>query len=82
MSAVEPWLLAIIANQSGRELGQIAPTSRLVDDLKLDSLDEMEIVMEIESSQNILIPEDWLPEGATVADMNAAVLRIIAGGGA
>lgn len=81
MSAIEPWLLAIIANQSGRELGEITPTTRLADDLKLDSLDEMEMVVAIEDAKGIIIPaDDWLPMDATVADMNAAVLRIIADG--
>lgn len=83
MTAIEPWLLAIIAKQAGRELGEIAPTMRLADDLKLDSLDEMEIVIDIEDAKGIEIAaDDWLPEGATVADMNAAVLRIIDAGDA
>lgn len=83
MSAIEPWLLAIIANQAGREPYEIADGAKLADDLKLDSLDEMEMVVAIEDAKGISIPaDDWLPQGATVADMNAAVLRIIADGDA
>lgn len=82
MSTIEPWLLALIAKQAGREPGEIAPTARLADDLKLDSLDEMEMVIEIEDAKGIWIPDGWLPEGATVADMAAAVERIISAGAA
>lgn len=78
MSAIEPWLLAIIAKQAGMEPAEVAPTARLADDLKLDSLDEMEMVIEIEQAKGISIPaDDWLPDAATVADMAAAVERLV-----
>lgn len=77
MSTIEPWLLAIIAKQAGVEESEISDATKLADDLKLDSLDEMEMVIAIEDAKGISIPaDDWLPEGATVADMNAAVQRI------
>lgn len=84
MSTIEPWLLAIIAKQAGVEESEISDSAKLADDLKLDSLDEMEMVIAIEEAKGIEIPavDDWLPEGATVADMNAAVQRIIESGDA
>ncbi len=83
MSTIEPWLLAIIAKQAGVEESEISDSAKLADDLKLDSLDEMEMVIAIEEAKGIDIPaDDWLPEGATVVDMNAAVLRIIESGDA
>lgn len=83
MTTIEPWLLAIIAKQAGVEESEISDSAKLADDLKLDSLDEMEMVIAIEEAKGIEIPAvNWLPEGATVADMNAAVLRIIESGDA
>lgn len=83
MSAIEPWLLAIIAKQAGVEESEISDATKFADDLKLDSLDEIEMVIAIENAKGIDIPAgDWLPAGATVADMNAAVRRIIADGDA
>lgn len=80
MTTIEPWLLAIIAKQAGVEESEISGATKLADDLKLDSLDEIEIVMEIEGAKDVVIPaNDWLPEGATVADMAAAVEKIVAG---
>lgn len=80
MSAIEPWLLAIIANQAGVEENEISGATKLADDLKLDSLDEVEMVIAIEEAKGVEIDANtWLPDGSTVADMASAVEKIVAG---
>lgn len=77
-AAIEPWLLAIISRQAAVEPSEITPASRIAEDLRLDSLDEVEIAIAIEAEKAIDIDVDtWLQPGATVADVAAAVARLV-----
>lgn len=51
----ESHVVKIIADYSGLAEAQITPQSRLLDDLGLDSLDRVEIVMDIEEEFGIEI---------------------------
>jgi acyl carrier protein len=59
----------IIAKQLDIEPGTITMTSRLIDDLKADSLDIVELIMDLEQEFNIEIPDEELPKVQTVADI-------------
>lgn len=59
----------IIAKQLDIDAGTIAMTSRLIDDLKADSLDIVELIMDLEQEFNIEIPDEELPKVQTVADI-------------
>ncbi|HWQ05878.1 MAG TPA: acyl carrier protein [Feifaniaceae bacterium] len=59
----------IIAKQLDIEPGIITMTSRLIDDLKADSLDIVELIMDLEQEFNIEIPDEELPKVQTVADI-------------
>ncbi len=59
----------IIAKQLDIEAGTITMTSRLIDDLKADSLDIVELIMDLEQEFNIEIPDEELPKVQTVADI-------------
>jgi len=57
---------------SGIPKSKIKDSHRLISDLHLDSLDQVEIVMEIEENLNIQIGEDVLP-----AEMNITVKQLM-----
>ena len=59
----------IIANQLGIDPETIKPESRLVDDLKTDSLDIVELIMDLEQEFDKQIPDEELPKIQTVADI-------------
>ena len=58
-----------IAKQQDIDAGTITMTSRLIDDLKADSLDIVELIMDLEQEFNIEIPDEELPKVQTVADI-------------
>ena len=59
----------IIAKQLDIESATITMTSRLIDDLKADSLDIVELIMDLEQEFNIEIPDEELPKVQTVSDI-------------
>ena len=59
----------MIAEQLGIDAAGIKPESRLVEDLKADSLDVGAMVMEMESQYGIQIPDEDLVKLKTVADV-------------
>lgn len=59
----------IIANQLGIDPETIKKESRLVDDLKTDSLDIVELIMDLEQEFDKQIPDEELPKIQTVADI-------------
>lgn len=56
----------------------IAPNSRLVDDLGLDSMQTMEMVMDMEDRLDMSIPLNVLPEVQTVDDLVQALTKVAA----
>ncbi|OQB24743.1 MAG: Acyl carrier protein [Firmicutes bacterium ADurb.Bin182] len=60
---------AIISKQLDIDKGTITPESRLIEDLKADSLDVVELIMDLEQEFGIEIPDDELPKIRTVGDI-------------
>ena len=58
----------MIADQLGIDASTIQPESRLIEDLKADSLDVVAMVMEMETEFGIEIPDEDLTKLKTVAD--------------
>lgn len=58
----------IIAEQLGIDASEIRPESRLIEDLHADSLDIVELVMDVEEKFDIEIPDDSLAKMKTVGD--------------
>lgn len=58
----------IISNQLGIEAASISPDSRLIEDLHADSLDIVELVMDVEQEFDVEIPDEALVKMKTVAD--------------
>lgn len=59
----------IIAKQLGVEESKITMDSHLVDDLKADSLDIVELIMDLEKEFDIEIPDEDLPKVSRVKDI-------------
>lgn len=59
----------IIAEQLSVDEDSITMETDLIDDLKADSLDVVELVMEIEQQFNIEIPDEILKEVKTIKDI-------------
>ncbi len=58
-----------IAEQLNIPVEKISIDSRLIEDLKADSLDVVEMVMELEQRYNIEIPDEELVNLKTVGDI-------------
>ena len=58
-----------IAEQLGVDAGNIKMESRLVDDLKADSLDIVELIMNLEQEYDIQVEDDSLEKLVTVGDI-------------
>lgn len=59
----------IIAKQLDLEKDEITRDSRLIDDLHADSLDIVELIMDLEQEFDIEIPDEMLPQVHTVGDI-------------
>ena len=59
----------IIAKQLDIDASTITMNSRLIDDLKADSLDIVELIMDLEQEFNIEIPDEELLKVQTVSDI-------------
>ena len=59
----------IIAKQLDIDASTITMNSRLIDDLKADSLDIEELIMDLEQEFNIEIQDEELPKVQTVSDI-------------
>jgi acyl carrier protein len=58
----------IIAEQLGVEEAEVTPSASFVDDLGADSLDTVELVMALEESFDIELPDDAAEKIRTVQD--------------
>lgn len=63
---VEASILTLIAEQFG--LGKVHPKDRLIEDLKGDALDAIELVMSLEENFNIQIHDEEVDNIITVQD--------------
>ena len=69
MDNVEERVIQCVAEQAYVNTAQIKPTSSLVNDLGLDSLDTVELAMAIEDEFRIEIPDEEAERCQTVQDI-------------
>ena len=62
-------ICAMLSKQMDVPMDQITMETRLVEDLKADSLDVVELIMDIEQEYGIQVPEEELPNVHTVGDI-------------
>ena len=68
MASIEERVIAIVADQLGVEQEKITRDSNFVNDLGADSLDTVELVMELEEEFEISIPDDAADKIQTVGE--------------
>ncbi|HUQ72540.1 MAG TPA: acyl carrier protein [Planctomycetaceae bacterium] len=68
MSSVEEKVIGIVSEQLNVPKEDIKTESRFVDDLKADSLDVVELVMEFEDEFEVTIPDEDYEKIRTVGD--------------
>ncbi len=66
MSSVAERVIAIVAEQLNVEKERVTPEMSFVNDLGADSLDQVELVMELEEEFDIQIPDDAAEKILTV----------------
>jgi acyl carrier protein len=69
MSATEDRVAEIIVEQLGITRGEIVPEASFIDDLGADSLDIVELVMAMEETFDIEIPDDDAEKIQTIGDV-------------
>jgi acyl carrier protein len=62
-------LYALVSNQLGVEREELVPQARILDDLGADSLDVVELVMALEESFDIVVPDEDVERLQTIADV-------------
>ena len=66
MAAVQERVIDIVAEQLGVDKEKVSPDTSFVNDLGADSLDTVELVMELEEEFDINIPDDAAEKITTV----------------
>lgn len=72
-------LREIVSKQLGVELSEVVPEARILDDLGADSLDVVELVMALEETYDIIVPDEDAEGLQTVADIQAYIAKKTAG---
>ncbi len=68
MATVQERVIEIVSEQLGVEKEKVAPETHFVNDLGADSLDTVELVMELEEEFDINIPDDAAEKIQTVGE--------------
>ncbi len=66
MASIQERVIDIVASQLGVDKEKVAPETSFVNDLGADSLDTVELVMELEEEFDINIPDDAAEKIETV----------------
>lgn len=78
MAEVEAKVKAIIVDKLGVDEAQVTPEASFTADLSADSLDTVELIMELEKEFDITIPDEDTTKISTVGDAIAYVENAIA----
>lgn len=68
MSEIASRVKAIIVDKLGVDESEVTPEATFTNDLGADSLDTVELIMELEKEFNITIPDDQAEKITTVGD--------------
>lgn len=73
MSEIAAKVVAIVVDKLGVEESQVTPEASFTGDLGADSLDTIELIMEMEKEFGISIPDDQAEKITTVGDVIAHI---------
>ena len=68
MSDIQSRVKAIIVDKLGVDEAEVKPEATFTNDVGADSLDTVELIMELEKELNITIPDDQAEKITTVGD--------------
>ena len=68
MAEIEARVKAIIVDKLGVDESEVTPSASFTNDLGADSLDTVELIMELEKEFGISIPDDQAEKISTVQD--------------
>jgi len=77
-AAIKEKVIDIIADKLGIEKETITPEAHVIDDLGADSLDVVELIMALEETFDIEIPDEDAEKIRTVQDIFDYIDRIVA----
>ena len=73
MSEITNKVIAIIVDKLGVDESEVTPQASFTNDLGADSLDTVELIMELEKEFDVQIPDDQAEKIATVGDAIAFI---------
>ncbi|MBR3829985.1 MAG: acyl carrier protein [Bacteroidales bacterium] len=73
MSEITNKVIAIIVDKLGVDEKEVTPEASFTNDLGADSLDTVELIMELEKEFDVQIPDDQAEKIATVGDAIAYI---------
>ncbi|MDD2287692.1 MAG: acyl carrier protein [Bacteroidales bacterium] len=73
MSEIATKVAAIVVDKLGVEESQVTPEASFTSDLGADSLDTVELIMELEKEFGVSIPDDQAEKITTVGDAIAYI---------
>ena len=73
MSEITNRVIAIIVDKLGVDESEVTPQASFTNDLGADSLDTVELIMELEKEFDVQIPDDQAEKIATVGDAIAYI---------
>jgi acyl carrier protein len=76
--SLEQKVRGIVAEQLGVDLSEVRPDASILDDLGADSLDVVEMVMSLEESFDIEVPDEDVEGLRTVADVERYITTAVA----
>ncbi|MEJ5300933.1 MAG: acyl carrier protein [Thermodesulforhabdaceae bacterium] len=77
-AAIKEKVIDIIADKLGIEKETITPEAHVIDDLGADSLDVVELIMALEETFDIEIPDEDAEKIRTVQDIFDYIDRVVA----
>jgi acyl carrier protein len=75
--SLELKIRGLLAEQLGVDASEVTPDANILDDLGADSLDVVEVVMALEETFDIEVPDEHVEEMRTVADVERYVVKAV-----
>jgi len=78
-ATVQDRLRQLVSSQLGAELDEVVTEARILDDLGADSLDVVELVMALEETFDIVVPDEDVEGMQTIGDVESYLATRVSG---